>query len=178
MVRLQWNLSCRTMGPPLPNQVQPLLQGPISNVIQSTQSLYQFILRETQYCSGSLMSHSLLFYEHAAPPISTALQILSISLIFTYIYKEMETSLKYFKPMVKCGKKFHIIICPFKDSLCKNGFLLIYLRESEMSVWTLLHLLPIYFPPRKHCRPVIQVSMQIKSPFRYRVFPPRKHCIV
>ena len=39
--------------------------------------------------------------------------------------------------MVKCGKKFHIIICPFKDSLCKNGFLLIYLRESEMSVWTL-----------------------------------------
>ena len=43
--------------------------------------------------------------------------------------------------MVKCGKKFHIIICPFKDSLCKNGFLLIYLRESEMSVWTLMYYL-------------------------------------
>ena len=69
-----------------------------------------------------------------------------------------------------------LLLIIFQQCVCVCVCVCVSERERErerdqfsLLIDRLLHLLPIYFPPRKHCRPMIQISMQIKSPFRYGV---------
>ena len=74
--------------------------------------------------------------------------MLPLSPIFTGMHTDIENISRTSRNMVRCGKKLDINIYELYEGKPSFEFFLIFLRESQMSVWTFSKIHKSSFPMR------------------------------